>query len=419
VVRQSELLSRTDQDVLMKTTIFTPTNDSKFLMDAYHSIKDQKFHEWIVVFNNGAVPIEFNDSRVRTFNASLAPPWVGPLKAYACEQATGDCLLEMDHDDLLLPNAVEEVEKAFNDESVGFVYSNTIHSTKDFKKVSRFDEKYGWKYREVNYNGNILDEHISFEPSPDCVSRIWFAPNHLRAFRKSVYDEVGGYNKGMRILDDLDLMCRMYQKTRFKHIDKGLYVYRIHGENTWLRYNAEIQENVYRIYDEYIEKLVSAWATHSGLRKLDLGGKIDAWKDYEIVDFKDADVNCDLNESWPFEDNSVGVIRAYDIFEHLKDPIHTMKECSRVLVPGGWILCKVPSTDGRGAFQDPTHKTFWNQNSFEYYTKEIKAKYIGTPVRFQAPRLYTTEMNDEKTCYVVAHLINLKDGYRPPGLVEI
>jgi hypothetical protein len=403
----------------VKISIFTPTHDTKFLMDAYNSIKNQDFYEWIVVYNNGAVPIEFNDSRVKSFHVPLAPEWVGPLKAYACEQATGDILLELDHDDLLTPIAIEEVKIAFEDDSIGFVYSNTIHATGDFNKVKRFDECYGWKYRTINYNGNELDEHISFEPSPDCVSRIWFAPNHLRAFRKSVYDEIGGYNKGMRILDDLDLMCRLYQVTRFKHIDKGLYIYRVHGENTWLRYNAEIQENVYRIYDEYIERLVSAWAGFEGLKRLDLGGQIDKWKDYETVDMKDADIICDLNEKWPFGDNTVGVIRAYDIFEHLKDPIHTMKECARVLVPGGWLLCKVPSTDGRGAFQDPTHKSFWNENSFHYYTKSLKARYLNTPVRFQSPRLYTTEMNNEKTCYVIAHLINLKDGYRPPGLVEI
>ena len=57
----------------------------------------------------------------------------------------------------------------------------------------------------------------------------------------------------MSILDDLDLMCRMYLKTKFRHIDQGLYIYRVHGDNSWLRYNGEIQDNVYRIYDQYIE----------------------------------------------------------------------------------------------------------------------------------------------------------------------
>jgi hypothetical protein len=30
----------------------------------------------------------------------------------------------------------------------------------------------------------------------------------------------------------------------------------------------------------------------------------------------------------------------------------------------------VPSTDGRGAFQDPTHVSFWNANTFAYFSRQ-------------------------------------------------
>jgi hypothetical protein len=96
-----------------------------------------------------------------------------------------------------------------------------------------------------------------------------------------------------------------------------------------------------------------------------------------------------------------------------------MKEIYRVLAPGGWLIAQVPSTDGRGAFQDPTHVSFWNENSFKYYTDHNKAKYIGTPVRFQAVRVFTTEKNNEGVCWVVANLLSLKDGYKPAGIIEI
>lgn len=79
---------------------------------------------------------------------------------------------------------------------------------------------------------------------------------------------------------------------------------------------------------------------------------------------------ADLNGRWPFEDDSVDFIDASNILEHLKDPIHSMNEAWRILKVGGVIDIVVPSTDGRGAFQDPTHITFWNKNSFLYYSHD-------------------------------------------------
>ena len=51
------------------------------------------------------------------------------------------------------------------------------------------------------------------------------------------------------------------------------------------------------------------------------------------------------------------------------------------------LLSQTPSTDDRGAFQDPTHVSFWNSNSFWYYTRADQNRLIDSPVRFQANRL--------------------------------
>ena len=397
---------------MAKLSLFTPTHDSKWLTELYDSIKDQDFDEWVVVFNNGATVIDFEDPRVVMIALPFAPESVGALKAFCCSQTTGDILVEVDHDDLLLPNAITEIRKAFEDEDVGFVYSNALFVDAEGKRTPRFDMQHGWQYREHEYNGNTVDELVSFQPTPASCSVIWYAPNHVRAFRKSVYDQVGGYNANMRVLDDQDLIARMYCATKFFLIDKPLYVYRVHGENTWLKHNAEIQTNVLRLHDEYIEAMAMTWAKDEGLLCLDLGGRIDSPGGYATVDQREADYVADLNCQWPFEDNSVGLIRAFDVFEHLKDPIHTMKELYRVLAPGGYALIQVPSTDGRGAWQDPTHVSFWNENSFLYYTDSRYNRYIDCPVAFRALRLFTTTKNEMEVCWVVAHLV--KKGF--PGI---
>jgi hypothetical protein len=79
----------------------------------------------------------------------------------------------------------------------------------------------------------------------------------------------------------------------------------------------------------------------------------------------------------------------------------------------------VPSTDGRGAFQDPTHRSFWCENDWDYYTTAEYARFIDTPVRFQAVLKKTTPKDRRGVCWTMAHLVSLKDGYRPPGPIEI
>jgi predicted SAM-dependent methyltransferase len=396
-------------------SIFTPTNNPKYLTELYDSIKNQPFDEWVILAQGCEVP-DFKDERVKVYSyPKLGDHYVGALKKECCRLCKGDILLEVDHDDILVDGAVEEVKKAFKDKEVGFVYSNFVNFKDDFKKVERYPYSDGWRYRDFKYKGHDLEECISFPPTPEAVSRIWFAPNHLRAWRKEIYDAVGGHSEVMRVLDDQDLIARTYLKTKFFHIDKCLYLYRITGQNSWLLHNKEIQDNVLRLYDKYIIDL----ALKSEGRKVDLGGRIGCPKGFESVDLKDADVIADLNEKWPFKDSECSVVRSFDCFEHLKDSVHTMKELSRVLKPGGIAFIQVPSTDGRGAFQDPTHVSFWNENSFLYYTDHQWSHYIDTPVNFQAMRLYTTEKNAQQVNWVMAHLINLKENYRPPGAINL
>lgn len=402
-------------------SVFTITNNPKWLEACYQSLLNQTYQdwEWVVLLNGGARYYP-SDIKVRVRYASTESTNIGALKREACAHCKGDIMLELDHDDQLMRTALEEVDKAFaEDDSVGFVYSNAVRYTDDFKPVQRFSDRFGWKYRMFKHeNGAILDECITPDPAPESVSRIWFAPDHLRAWRSSIYREVGSHRADLSVLDDQNLMCRMYLKTAFKHIDKPLYLYQVHGDNTWIKRNKEIQDSVLPMYDRFIEPMALAWAKRQRLQAIDLGGRFNKPDGYLSVDLVDADINTNLNVWWPFPDNSVGVVRAFDIFEHLTNPIVTMQELSRVLVPGGFAFIQVPSTDGRGAFQDPTHVSYWNENSFLYYTDRRWAQYIDTPVRFQATRLYTTPKDVGGVCWTKAHLVNCKN-YTPCGEVLI
>lgn len=70
-----------------------------------------------------------------------------------------------------------------------------------------------------------------------------------------------------------------------------------------------------------------------------------------------------------FENNSIDEVRASHFIEHISQPyvIDTFNEIYRILKIGGIFEINVPPTTGRGAFCDPTHVSFWNNKSWQYY----------------------------------------------------
>ena len=107
---------------------------------------------------------------------------------------------------------------------------------------------------------------------------------------------------------------------------------------------------------------------------------IDGFVNVDLVPAPGVTV-VDLREAWPWPDSSVELIFAADIIEHLPDKIHTMNEMWRVLEPSGIVQIAVPTTDGPGAFQDPTHVSYWNRHSFWYCE-------VGNPYRERFARHY-------------------------------
>ena len=419
----------------LKFSLVTPEhnpNNVKFLLELYDSIKNQTYTnwEWVLFLNNNCVienipDIIKTDWQVKIFRTEDKNNNVGAVKKVAFGLATGDVLVEMDHDDMITPDCLEELNKAYQDESVGFVYSDSavLHMKNEFVP---YDAGNGWTYDMFNWKGQQLYAMHSFEPTSQALQYIWFAPDHVRSWRKTVYDEVGGHNPELSICDDHELCIRTYLKTKMVRVPKVLYIYRITGDNTWLERVDTIQVKTVELQRQYARALAEKDAKDKGLLCVDIGGGLNPYPGYTTVDLRDtADYVCDLNNGIPLPDNSVGVLNASHILEHLQDKTKIMGEIHRVLSHGGWAFIEVPSTDGRGAFQDPTHVSYWNENSFLYYTDAYLANFIDNKsIRFQEYRRETyfpnEWMKNLNVCVTSAWLIAVKDGgERFPGPLKI
>lgn len=412
-------------------SVYTPSHDPKYLDDCLASLQAQTYTdcEWVVLLNHGAEwePKEPNP-RIRVIHNDEVDG-VGAAKQAAVALCEGDILVELDHDDLLASTALERVAEAFErSPDAGLVYSQCAQVTGDLERDNTmYDLTYGWEYLEAEVDGRVVQYPITMAPTPHNVCYIWFAPNHLRAFSRVAYDKSGGYDPERKVLDDQDLMCRLYQIGDFHLVDECLYLQRAHGDNTQAdgQTNAKIQAETVTLYDGYIEVCALAWARREGLLALDLGSYEARRPGYLGVDKRrgdGVDVVCELPKRLPFGDSSIGIIRAMDFLEHIEDKIALINELYRVLAPNGLLLSMTPSSDGRGAYQDPTHIAFYNQNSFWYYTDQAYQRYVPEiTARFQASRLitaYPSEWHQANNIpYVTANLIALKDGPRQGGLM--
>lgn len=415
----------------MKISVVIPTHDPKFLNETVQSVLDQTHKDWAltIMLNNKAKwkkPIK--DPRIEVITADGEVKSIGQIKKtlFMIGIKKGDVVVELDHDDILTPDALTEIDAAFKDKKVKFVYSDFAEFKNKTWEPNLYDVSYGWEYYDFEYQGHKLKAAKAWEPSPAMIGLVFYAPNHVRAWRSSFYEEIGGHDEKLLVCDDHDLCIRTYlADVKMVHIPKCLYLYRVNPGSASNVNNSLIQTQTWRLYNKYINEIWLKWAKDNKLLALDLGARFNKTEGYQSVDLLDADINADLSKKWPFKDNSVGVIRAFDFLEHIADKQHTMSEIYRVLAPGGCLLSFTPSTDGRGAFQDPTHYAYWNQNAFWYWTRKEQAQFIDNKdIRFMTMRLvtqYPTDWHKENhILYVTADLIKLAEGMkRLPGRVEI
>lgn len=380
----------------MRVSLFTPAHHAQYLPDLWKSLERQTYQDFerIILFNNwGDRPDAPKDDRIKIHYDTCQwwnKKFIGRLKSECCKRCTWDIFFEMDYDDELEPTALEETVKAFEDPEVVFAFSNSVNV--NFKEnwwhISgrTWNSYFWWMFRKYIWRNTEVYEAISADPEPQNISRIYFAPNHLRAYRATTYKEIWWYDESLEISDDHDIWLRMYLAGKVKHINKPLYIYKVSGDNTWLKYIEEIKTTMWMCYDKYIVPMMKKRSKNKWLKCIDLWWAIGKAEWYLSVDRHNADIVTDLNGKRDIEDNSVWLVRAHDVFEHLSNPIHTMNELWRVMCHGGIAEISVPSDCGimvnnkyfapYWASCDPTHVSRWNIRSWKYYTEPVMRKYI-------------------------------------------
>jgi len=422
----------------MKFSVIIPSHDPTYLADAVRSIWTQDVEadiELLVVLNGKAAALVHDGLFQNTLDprAGRPPRWteivaydgslkIGAIKNYGFMRARGEILVELDHDDLLVPSALRELGEAFLKTGADFVYGNFAEFADDGgaagASVNSWDPGWGWRERPIAFQEGpflepkVLSEVIQFESSPMSLQKVYFAPHHPRAWKRDFYRKIGGHNVDLEVCDDHEILCRAYCAGKMYHLDRCLYLYRRHAENTINTSQDKILRATWQIYDQWIEKMVLRWCLERNLPAVDLalGGRPrSGW----IPGFLEN-----------LTDGTIGALWADGVLDKYERPLETMLEIYRALVPGGWLLSRTPSASGKGAFANPLSKSYWNDLTFQYFTDKAFARTIGqNAVRFQPTRLVEYMPSEwhsrHQSPYVFFDGIALKGDVRGPGPVDI
>lgn len=267
-------------------TVFTPAyKTGEKIMRPLRSLQAQTHSnwEWVIMDDSDDDGETFRmltgmaerEHRMRVYRECRHTGVIGHIKKDACMLGRGEFLVELDHDDELTPRALEYVVDAFREHpECGFVYTDFAECFEDGSPVSYGQDRskmppysdwgYGYgSYREESHGGH--DYLVVNAPNINAktIRHIVAAPNHIRSWRRSVYNEIGGHADLVHVADDYELMVRTFLATRMCRVPELCYVqYRNFAVgNTHQERNKEIQRLVRyfsMMYDERIhERLIA------------------------------------------------------------------------------------------------------------------------------------------------------------------
>lgn len=203
-----------------KFSIITPTynSDITYLKKAIQSVQHQIYPNWeLVISDDGSTSTETLAylSQLKENNIIVVnnPTNIGIAKSsnVAIDNASGDYVIFLDHDDELTIDALAELAIAINDSKADFIYS-------DEDKINKKN-----KFCDPNFKPNFSLEML--------LSQNYIC--HLACIKKTLLDKVGKFREGYDGAQDHDLFLRASTNSEIVfHIPKVLYHWRIIPNST-------------------------------------------------------------------------------------------------------------------------------------------------------------------------------------------
>ena len=291
-------------------SIFTSTYNTSdnMIKRLYNSLLSQTYNNWnwwVIDDSENDETInklkDLKDPRITVVKNVTNHGCIGFNKHMIAMMCDGDYLVEVDHDDELLPDCLMKLYECFKISNADFVYSDALEYI-DGDSISYGDN---FSYGQGYYRNEIIKGKKYTIPittssiNAKSIRGIHAMPNHVRCWDKNFYHKIGGHNTELSVIDDMDLISRTFIYGKMAKVDKVLYIQHEgescgehqRGDTTTNRRFKEIQRVNHFLhckYDNEIHKRIlelgfedPIWNEENGCSELDKKIKI---KDLPIMD---------------------------------------------------------------------------------------------------------------------------------------
>lgn len=232
----------------------TSYNSYNKILRAYNSLLKQTLLDWEwVILDDSPTNEHFEflfdkfktDNRIRLYKRAQNSGNIGNVKNEAVSLCRGKYVLELDHDDEIMPYLFKDSAGFFDaNPDYGFIYMdffNIYENGNNFFYGDFISKGYGAYYTQ-KYENKWIYVYITPNINNITLSSLTCCPNHPRIWRKSVLLECGNYSEFLPICDDYEILLRTCINTKVAKFTKIGYIqYMNEGNNNFsLIRNAEI-----------------------------------------------------------------------------------------------------------------------------------------------------------------------------------
>ena len=212
-------------------------NGENYLMQAVTSVINQNYDNFeIIIIDNAStdktfkIMQEINNKKVRIYRNKKN---IGSINNFnlCIEKSKKEFFVLLPHDDLLLPNFLNDFSEAIKDNQADFVYSS---------------------FNIVNKNNEIIKKKIYYEKNKKFTLKEFLIeisinpfPTQIGFFKTSILREVGGYKKIYGPFCDAVLILEYLKKSKQSiiYLSKPLFCHRSHkdqGQNAFENFDLKI-----------------------------------------------------------------------------------------------------------------------------------------------------------------------------------